>query len=959
MLTAEQEFPAQSQPLRILASQRAVATVLVAGSALSLLAGWRTFDMIRAEAEARFKSHADHLAAQIKSHVMQAEDGLLGLAALMRVVPRLSQEDFRTYVAGLDLQRQFPGIRGFGFVARQGPGDSLVVKFIEPLSTNQRALGMDIAADLVRREAAERAIATGKIALSAPVVLVQDATPGWLLYLPVPSGLDPSGTAKPQGLVYAPISAGEVLARITAQSDGDVDFRLFDAQAPAGAALYDSRLGSGTPTGRGFGSAAASPMFKAVRSVMVAGRTFHVHVDSTRQLESDAGRLRGALVALVGFFLTALLAQAMGRLRRRGEQAEANALEWERLIKLLTENVPARLSYWDREGRCRLLNRSLAVVFGRPPEEVIGKRLDELLPAAKWQLLSPRIQAALGGEPQRFEWSTISMNGGPGTALFYCIPDVQRGEVAGLLLASIDITELKEAQKEAQRASEAKSQFLSNMSHELRTPMNAVLGMLALLRNTPLGERQGDYVTKAEGAARSLLRLLDDILDVSRIEAGKMVLDPRPFFLQGLLDDLKVILTSTIGDKPVSLQLEADPDLPPWLVGDDMRLRQILINLGGNAVKFTRAGQVVVEIRQVGRKEERVLVEFSVADTGIGISPEDQQRIFSEFSQASAATTREFGGSGLGLAICSRLVALMGSELQVRSAVGQGSRFHFLLWMEPAQVAPMPVAAQSLAWIQGHPLRGHRLLLVEDNLINQQVAREVLSAAGADVQIAGNGREAVLAVAGGGPFDAVLMDLQMPVMDGFQATQEIRGKLFQTDLPIIALTANAMEGDRQRCRAAGMVDHVGKPFVPAELVRVLLKHLSGENAPSTELPADSQAQAQPRDTAPIVDRAAAVQRLGGDQALYHRLIPAFVSDLHKARASVPQLPRMERSEVTRMFHTLKSTAAAMGANQLSATAAAAESASKEEGADPAPDLLRTLVEQIEATLAEFRRDGAG
>jgi PAS domain S-box-containing protein len=761
-------------------------------------------------------------------------------------------------------------------------------------------------------------------------------------------------------LLYAPIAAREVLGRVTAKSLGDVDFRLLDAGSSGRPVLYDSASETGTSSSSAPGYTRRSAMFQTARKLEMAGRSFDVDIRSTPQLESGAGRVEGVLVTAVGVFLTTLSALALLHLRRRHDQAEATTRERERLIRLMTENIPARLSYWDRELRCLLLNRSLSVLFGRSPEDVIGKRLDQLLPADKWQLLAPRLQAALAGKQQQFEWSTTATDGRPGTALFYCVPDVQREEVAGLLLVSIDITELKEAQEKAQRASEAKSQFLSNMSHELRTPMNAVLGMLSLLRITKLDAQQDDYASKAEAAARSLLHLLDDILDVSKIEAGKMTLDPKPFSTRALLDELELILSTTIGGKPLTLRLEVDPNVPTWLLADEMRLRQVLINLGGNAIKFTPAGEVTVGVRQVERKGDRVLLEFSVTDTGIGIASEDHQRIFGEFSQASASTTRKYGGSGLGLSICRRLLALMGTELRLESSPGQGSRFHFVVWLTITQ-PPLeakresPLEPQDL-W-KAKPLGGYRLLLVEDNLVNQQVARGILQSAGAEVEIAENGREAVLAVAGRGPFDAVLMDIQMPVMDGFQAAREIRTKLSRTDLPIIALSANAMENDRQQSRAAGMVAHVGKPFVPRDLVRVLLQHIRGGDE---RLSAQARGLAAPSaDTCAIIDRAAAVARLGGDQQLYQRLIPMFIKDLRSTLAKLPELSETDRKDVTRIFHSLKSIAATMGAIRLSEAAAAAEEASKHETAILGPLILRPVVEEIEATLTAFRDQGGG
>jgi PAS domain S-box-containing protein len=517
----------------------------------------------------------------------------------------------------------------------------------------------------------------------------------------------------------------------------------------------------------------------------------------------------------------------------------------------------------------------------------------------------------------------------------------------------IDITELVQATDAAQEASRSKSQFLANMSHEIRTPMNAILGMLALLRRTDMSPRQADYAGKTEGAARSLLGLLNDILDFSKVEAGKMTLDPHPFLVDQLMSDVSVILSANMGGKGIALRLETDPSLPRQLMGDAMRLQQVLINLGGNAIKFTEQGEVVMALRVASKTASDVVLDISVRDTGIGIAPENQARIFSGFTQAEASTTRRFGGTGLGVAISQRLVHLMGGELKLDSALGQGSCFHFSL--------SFPLVAESVAWTASAPqvlsalttttstpapryrLQGLRLLVVEDNPNNQQVARELLEDEGAWVQIAQHGQEAVEAVAAvvasQTPFDVVLMDLQMPVMDGFTATRKIRDELGQTSLPIIAMTANAMASDRAACLAAGMNEHVGKPFDLNQLVELLLLHAAArpfEDAASARVvvaspPLLRQAErSYGRGVAQAalaagVDLDAALNRLGGNRPVYVRMLGRFVADLAVMPAQLQsQVDTGKTREATAFMHTLKGLAGTLGATDLAAAAADAE-----------------------------------
>jgi PAS domain S-box-containing protein len=553
----------------------------------------------------------------------------------------------------------------------------------------------------------------------------------------------------------------------------------------------------------------------------------------------------------------------------------------------------------------------------------------------------------------------------------------------------IDISDLMRANEAAEAASQAKSRFVANMSHEIRTPMNGVLGMLKLLRRTPLDARQLDYAAKAERAALALLGLLNDILDFSKVEAGKLELDPRPFSIDQLLRDLSVVLSGNLGSKPVELLFDIDPHLPALVVGDDLRLRQVLINLAGNALKFTERGEVVVSVRQLARGDALVRLEFAVRDTGIGIAPAQQQHVFSAFSQAEASTTRRFGGTGLGLAICQRLVAVMGGEIRLESEPGRGSRFSFELDLPvpedtvAVRAAPTPplrmpsiaddaapsawpsAPASPPAWQVHAPpaasaarLAGLRLLVVEDNLTNQQVAEELLADEGAIVHLAADGEQGVAAVAAADPpYDAVLMDVQMPVMDGYGAAAAIRHGLGLATLPIIAMTANTMPGDREASLAAGMDDHVSKPFDLDELVAVLLKHVHRQAAarPPAVVPAALTEPVLARAHALGIGLQAALDRLGGKTGVWLRSARSFTQELLQHRGSLQQLLQDgERDDAARLMHTVKGVAALLGADALAAAAAGAELQLRSPIAADTAALVERLGHEIEHARAALQ-----
>ena len=643
----------------------------------------------------------------------------------------------------------------------------------------------------------------------------------------------------------------------------------------------------------------------------------------------------------------------------------------ERQYRLIVENTSDLITILGTDGTVQYMSPSLHPLLGYEAGALVGCNAFAFVHPDDHVIVRAAMQRALSS-PVKKKLAAFRFRHHDGTWRF--LESIgQANETPGgartIVVSSRDVTdrmaseqeearlvrELRAAQLAAESATRAKSAFLANMSHEIRTPMNALLGLTELLLDTEVTAAQRRHLEMLRDSGEALLALLNDILDLSKIESQRLVLEDIPFDLAGLLQATAALFAIAAQKGGLELVVHISPDVPQFVRGDPTRLRQILINLVGNAIKFTPAGRVIVSAVQTGHDDSVIAMRFCVRDTGIGIPTEKLEAIFGEFSQLDASTTRRYGGTGLGLVIARRLARMMGGDLSVASELNSGSEFSFTLRLPEASASAAPDNHAALPPAAICTRRLH-VLLAEDNVVNQEVAAAMLRKRGHDVDVVNNGIEAVSAVnaAAPGAFDVILMDVHMPGMDGLAATAAIRTVPGWATTRIIALTADAMTGQRETYLQAGMSGYLSKPFKSRELFAIVEQRDDAAAVPST----DNAAQPVRHPPVDVVGFRSTMNEAGAGSAV-DGILDGFILDApRRSAALVAAIASGAGIDIQSAAHAYKSAAGTIGAHRLAGLLLTMEQAGREGRVDDATQLSAAVQQETDAAITYLREAGA-
>ncbi len=967
--------------------------MLAIGLIATALATFYTNANVDTVTQREFTFICGEIVAKVQARLHAYALTLRGGAAFFEASEQVTREEWHTFVTRRRIESDLPGIQGIGFslliprerlvqhlqeLHREGFPDYRVwpegerevyssIIYLEPFAgRNLRAFGYDMLSDPVRRSAMEHARDEDRAILSGKVILVQetetDIQAGALMYVPVYQADMPIATVTERraaliGWIYSPYRMDDLMQGILGgwdlQKHQRIRLRVYDDNPSSSQnLLYDSQA-----------TADMEPEPTAQRTLLIPidfnGHRWILHFNRPRAAVSS---LEYGKIWLVfsGGMITSLLLTALTfsliSTRSRAVQLHIALTKYQTLF----DSFPLGITVSDATGQILEANPVAMTLLGVSRDEHCQRQIDSpawrivrtdgtQMPADEYASVRAlkekrrleNIEMGIVKPDHTITWISVTaaplLLEGYGVVIIYS--DISERKQAELeleqhqhhleALVHARTTELIEARDAAEAANRAKSTFLANMSHEIRTPLNAIIGLTQLLQQHISAPKPHGQLLKISESARLLLRILNDILELSKIEAGRLILEETDFTVARVLDHTVSLLGEQAAAKGLNLVVEIDPALSVPLYGDPLRLRQILLNYISNAIKFSERGSITIHASIAEDDDQSVLLRIEVADQGIGLSAEQQGRLFRAFTQADNSTTRKYGGAGLGLAISRRLALLMGGDVGVVSKPEVGSTF----WMtarlnkaasgkKEADVDGEPTGKIPVAQILSRQYRGVRLLLAEDDPVNQEVARDLLGAAGFVVDVAVNGQQAIDRVRAN-DYALVLMDMQMPVMSGLDATRAIRQLPGKASLPILSMTANAFDDERDYLDA-GMNDHIGKPVDPDTLYAALLRWLPASTADDVTIP--SEGTTRSHDDVALwaalthignLDIETGLVAVRGNLDSYIRLLEMFAQGHANDIVTLRKLlANGHITEVHALAHTLKGVAATLGAEPL-------------------------------------------
>ncbi len=857
---------------------------LVAGLAVTTWAASVTATHYHTEAELRFERLAERLGSEVQRRINQSVYGLKGARGVYAASKSVERAEFRAYVASRDLATEFPGALGFGYIERVARADLakfiateradgapdfsvrtagqdpylFIVKFIEPMAANHAALGYDVGSEPNRRAAIEHAMRTGEPTLTSRLTLVQDQSgrAGFHYLVPIyRNGSQPTSSAQREaalvGLLYAPMVIDEVFANVMEGADGMLDVEVFEGTVlTTENLLFDADHIPVAAVDARVQTAFGGRLLNKEMPISIGGRTWTLVMTTTPKFEASVQRNIPVLVAAAGIIFSLLLAgmvfslilsraRALGIARDMTATLRAN----EQRLTALTAQVPGVIFQFevtpDNRRSFSFLSEGYRELFGRDPVEAMQR------PAILFLLVHEddrrRVRATLeaaiaAGTPWADSFRIRTVEGTPRWINAHSTASLQPDGRKVWFGVLANITELQEsryaaeqATARAEQANRAKSQFLAMMSHEIRTPMNGVIGMTSLLLDTPLNAQQQEFANIIRSSGESLLTLINDILDFSKIESGRLDLENEIFSVRECVESTLDLLAHKAAQQGIDLLYEIADGVPAEARGDITRLRQILVNLAGNALKFTEKGEVEITVHPAGQTGSRTELVFAVRDTGIGIPVAAQGRLFSSFTQVDASTTRKYGGTGLGLVISKKLAEMMGGRMWLESEPGKGSTFFFTV-----QVDSVPAGSRHYIAAVRPALRGRRLLVVDDNSTSRRILATLADKWGLTATVVSSAASAIALIQAGERFDIGIIDMQMPDMDGIMLARALRTLPEGGTFPFILLSS--IGGHHEKAEEGLFASSIAKPVKPSNLFDAISR-VFGTAAPFPETPA--------------------------------------------------------------------------------------------------------------------------